>query len=332
MWIEAFTEAKQPHSPDTNEDALVILPGRAYALLDGVSDRVGNRYGGVLSGRYASHLLQHTLEQVLGRADAVLDDPWATVQACVAAIRATYDHLHVTEVVRGDWNQQMASTLALVTLSGDDAHVILVGDTGLRVNGETVMHEQKDLDLITASLRKHAWDPIASAMEDPGLRESLSRQLTWAGTRHAPATIRQVLTQAALDLIEQETMASCTARLPHVPVEDVQRMVYGGIINGQGGYQNSSTSVLGYPSLNGFEIPRGMVRAETLSRQDLRSIELFSDGYFALGDEFGVAAWEHKFAEVEALDPSKVLLYPSPKGSVAGQWADDRTYLGVKFQ
>jgi hypothetical protein len=310
---------------------LVVLPGRAFAVLDGVSDRVGTRYEGMLAGRYASQLLQRTLEQWLGGADAALDDPWAAVQACVAAIRATYDRLGITETVRGDWSQQMASTLALVTLSGDDAHVALVGDTGLRVNGEIVMHEQKDLDFITAALRQRAWAPIAAAVGDPGTRERLSRQLTWAGTRHVPDAVREILTQDALDAIEQQTMAFCAGYLPHVPEVDMRRMVQGGIINGQGGYQNSSTSILGYPSLNGFDIPRAMIRIETLPRRDLHSIELFSDGYFAFGDGFGVAAWERKFAEVEAADPHKVLLYPSPKGSVDGQWADDRTYLGVRF-
>jgi hypothetical protein len=38
MLIEAFSEAKDPFAPHTNEDRLVILPGRAYAVIDGVTE------------------------------------------------------------------------------------------------------------------------------------------------------------------------------------------------------------------------------------------------------------------------------------------------------
>ena len=49
MLIEAFTEAKDPLAPGANEDRFVILPGRAFAVIDGVTDRLGTRYNGMLS-------------------------------------------------------------------------------------------------------------------------------------------------------------------------------------------------------------------------------------------------------------------------------------------
>ena len=70
---------------------------------------------------------------------------------------------------------------------------------------------------------------------------------------------------------------------------------------------------------------------ERLPRSDVRTIELFSDGYFKPGADFGVASWEEAFREVERDDPAKVTLYLSPKGSTATHWTDDRTYLGVRF-
>jgi len=331
MRIEAFTEAKRRELPDTNEDAMVILPGRAYAVLDGVSDRVGTRYDGMLAGRYVSQMLCRTLAGLLSQPDAPLDDPWAVVRAAVGAIRSVYDSRGITEQVRTDWNLQMASTLALVTLSGDFAHVALVGDSGLRVNGEDVLHELKDLDFITASLRQQAWGPIAERVTDPAERERLSRHVCWSGTRHAAAGIAGTLSQADLDAIERQTLAFCTQRLPGVPADDVLRMVQGGIIHGQGQHQNNRASALGYPSLNGFEMAREMIRLETIPRDGLSSIELFRDSFFALGDGFGVAAWERMFAHVEQVDPHKVLAYPSAKGSANGLWSDDRTYLGVSF-
>ena len=46
-----------PLRAEANEDAFVVLPGRAYAVIDGVSDRTGMRYDGELSGRHAARLV-----------------------------------------------------------------------------------------------------------------------------------------------------------------------------------------------------------------------------------------------------------------------------------
>lgn len=68
MLIEAFTEAKDPSAPHTNEDRLVILPGRTYAVIDGVTDRLGTRFDGMLPGQYAAMTVQRALEHMLKRA------------------------------------------------------------------------------------------------------------------------------------------------------------------------------------------------------------------------------------------------------------------------
>ena len=73
MLIEAFSEAKDPSAPDTNEDRFVILPGRAYAVIDGVTDRLGTRYNGMLSGQYAAMIVKEALEHALTRPDRPTD-------------------------------------------------------------------------------------------------------------------------------------------------------------------------------------------------------------------------------------------------------------------
>jgi hypothetical protein len=64
----------------------------------------------------------------------------------------------------------------------------------------------------------------------------------------------------------------------------------------------------------------------------VETIELFSDGYFKLGDGFGVAAWEQAFREVEAEDLHKIGRYMSTKGTTATVLTDDRSYLGVRLR
>jgi hypothetical protein len=58
-------------------------------------------------------------------------------------------------------------------------------------------------------------------------------------------------------------------------------------------------------------------------------LELFTDGYFAQPDGFGVIAWEAAADEVERVDPFKIGNYPSVKGSLGNIRTDDRTYVGV---
>jgi hypothetical protein len=62
MRIEAFTEAKIPADPGSNEDQLLILPGRGHAVIDGVTDRTGHRYDGLLAGQLAGRTVQEAWE------------------------------------------------------------------------------------------------------------------------------------------------------------------------------------------------------------------------------------------------------------------------------
>ena len=71
--LEAFTLGKKFGHPEMNEDSLVIMPDLGYAVIDGVTDRNGTTYDGMLSGRFASRTVRRAVETFLlaqGRADA----------------------------------------------------------------------------------------------------------------------------------------------------------------------------------------------------------------------------------------------------------------------
>jgi len=330
MLIEAFTEAKDPSAPHANEDRLVILPGRAYAVIDGVTDRLGTRYDGMLSGQYAAVTVQRALEHMLSAPDAP-EDPVAIVDALTATIAAAYKTHGMAEKVLSDWNLRISAALALVLVGHESVDVILVGDSGVRINGERIIRFEKDLDVITAILRRQAWPVIGQKVSNPEKQEQVSRRVTWHGTRQPLDALAGILDADDMALIEGRAIAANVEALPHVSKADIENLVRGGIVNAQGGYQNNGALQLGYPCLDGFEVPRHMLRIERLQRLSVETIEIYSDGYFKPGDGFGVAAWEQAFAEAEREDPAKVLLYHSPKGSTAKLWADDRTYLGVRF-
>jgi hypothetical protein len=330
MLIEAFSEAKDPSAPHANEDQLVILPGRAYAVIDGVTDRLGTRYDGMLSGQYAAVTVKHALEHMLSVPDARMDGV-AIVRALTAEIAAAYKAHGMAEKVQSDWNLRLSAALALVLVQAETVDVVLVGDSGVRINGEHVLRMEKDLDLITSTLRQEAWPVIGRRTTDPEKQEQISRRVTWHGTRQPLDAVADTLDAGDMALIEGRAIAANIEALPHVAQADIENLVRGGIVNAQGGYQNNGSLQLGYPCIDGFEVPQHMIRIERFPRSEVKTVEIYSDGYFKPGDGFGVAAWEKAFAEAEREDPAKVLLYPSPKGSTATFWADDRTYLGVRF-
>ncbi len=330
MLIEAFSEAKDPSAPHANEDRLVILPGRAYAVIDGVTDRLGTRYDGMLSGQYAAIIVKGALEHMLSAPDSP-DDGLEIVRTLAKKIESAYKTHGMWEKVQSDWNLRLSAALALVLLQPETVDVILVGDSGVRINGERIIRVEKDLDLITSTLRRQAWPVIGEKTSDPAEQEQISRRITWHGTRQPIADLSGILDADDLARIEHDAIEANVKALPHVSRPDIENLVQGGIVNAQGGYQNNASTLLGYPCLDGFKVPEHMIRIERLPREDVETIEIFSDGYFKPGDEFGIVAWEKAFAEAERDDPAKVLLYPSPKGSTASAWADDRTYLGVKF-
>lgn len=326
MRIEAFTAGKDPLRPDANEDRFVVLPGRAYAVVDGVTARVPTLFDGKLSGRYAAALLQGVLEREA--ADASLDGA-ALVGRLTDAVAAAYRRFGMLDAVRDDPNPRFSATVALALERGDVLEVVLVGDSGVRVNGTQVFQSLKELDGITAALRAAAWPRVAARTADPVQRERVARQATFHGTRQPEEGCEGLLRASDLLAVEADAMAACAVRHPNVPEALVAGLLRGGIVNEQRRHQNNGSSPLGYSCLDGFPIPAHLVALHHLPLREVRSIELFTDGYAAPAAECGVAAWERRFAETEAEDPAKVGRYPSVKGSAGGQWSDDRTYVCV---
>lgn len=321
MRIEAFSEAKDPARPGANEDALLILPGRAFAVIDGVSDRTGVRYDGMLAGQYASTLVRRRLETILG------DEGVDVVADLTATIAAAYDRLGVRAAVEADWGGKIASTLALVLVGAERVEAILVGDSGLRINGTELHRDEKDLDRITSLLRRAAWHHAEARGIDRAGREVLSRALAFRGAAQDPAP--EGFFAADLAAIADAAMAACVADLPHLPRAVIAPLIAHGIVGAQGAHQNNDASPLGYSCLDGFAIPERFITRLSWPRAEVRTIELFTDGYFDPAAGFGVEAWEAAFRAAEAEDPAKIGRFLSPRGSTATTWADDRTYLGV---
>ena len=330
MRIEAFSEGKNLDDPGANEDQLLILPGRGYAVIDGVTDRTGHRYEGMLAGRVAGLLVRDaTAGFLLDPTNRELD-PAALVAHVTAAIQDAYARFGIAEAARTRPARRFGATLALAADLGDTIRIVLVGDSGVRLNGLELIVIDPGLDKVTAGIRLAAWQALETqgAARDDCLR--VSRSCVFNGLKNFQPDMRPWLDPESLADLRNSYLAEAEERFFGIPKADLETLIDGGIIEGQGRFQNNTESPLSYCVLDGFAVPMKLVHTLDRPKADLHTLELFTDGYFTPGREASIDAWEAAFAEVERTDPDKRLHCPSVKGTIGRIRADDRTVVIVE--
>lgn len=70
-------------------------------------------------------------------------------------------------------------------------------------------------------------------------------------------------------------------------------------------YQNNTQEPLGYGVIDGTITPLRFVKTFEYNLDEVKTIELFSDGYFDTPKEVSIVAWEKVFEKVEQEDPDK---------------------------
>lgn len=328
MKIEAFSEGKNPDAPEANEDRLLVLPGKGYAVFDGATDITGQLYEGKRGGWHASEIAMHTVAKfLLDTAEHDLE-PERLVEHVSAAIRASYEHYEILDIARDDPARRFSATLTLAADLGDTFRFVLIGDSGLRLNGAELFVNDTTLDVVTARLRVEAYRMVQDAGGGPGDRARVGRACAFYGAATLHPEMLPWLDDTKRVQLYKQSLAWCRARFPEVPDADV-RLVLDTAISGQSQFANNTRSPLSYAALDGFEIPKPLIRVFDRPRAKIHSIELFTDGYFKLGARAALVDWEAAFAEVESVDPDKIGLYSSVKGSAAGMNTDDRTVVIV---
>jgi hypothetical protein len=328
MKIEAFSEGKSLDAPETNEDLYLALPGLGYAVFDGATDITGRTYEGKRGGWHASRVAMQAV------ADFLLDPaererrPQRLVEHISAAIRAAYSRHGILDLARDDRARRFGATLTLAADRGDTFRFVLIGDSGLRINGTGVFINDTGLDLVTARLRVEAYRIVGAAGGGAEDRARVGRAAAFYGAATLHADMRPWLDEAKREQVYAGSLAWCRARFPAVPEADIRFLLDSGI-SGQARFANNMASPFCYAVLDGFEIPPPLVQVFDRPRAAIRSIELFTDGYFNPGTSPALHAWEAAFDEVERVDPEKIGRYPSVKGSSARLRTDDRTILIV---
>jgi hypothetical protein len=244
-------------------------------------------------------------------------------------MRACYAQLGILDAATHDPRRRFGATLTLAVDVGDIVRFVLIGDSGLRLDGVETVVEDTGLDLVTASMRVAAYDSVAAAGGGVDEQRRVGRACAFHGAAALHPDMTPWLDEKALGNLYARSLAWSQERLPHVSEGDLRALLDSGI-DGQSQFANNTQSPLSYAVLDGFEVPLALVRVFDRSRAALRSIELHTDGYFARGASPTIEDWEAAFAVVERIDPEKISAHPSVKGSSARMRTDDRTIVIVR--
>ncbi len=317
--------AKDPKDMARNEDRYVVVPGRAYAVIDGSSDKTGLRHNGRTGGQAASAAVEDVIREV-----CLVDHPERIEAGWLSdRLRERFETLH--EEIRASNGSEapaamwFGAQLALALKGPESFRFIVIGDSGVRLNGREVFQFHQPLDDICASIRKAVWnhlDALGVGSED---KNTIARAYTISGLAEVLPQWTRWIDEGALPALRR-TAEDHAARLqPGLDKEILEKAVLGGLRE-QYLYINR-IHPLGAPSINGFPIPRDYVMQVDRGLDDIETIELFTDGYFGCPDGTAIADWEDRIAEIESTDPEKIGDHASTKGSANGHFTDDRTVL-----
>ena len=84
-------------------------------------------------------------------------------------------------------------------------------------------------------------------------------------------------------------------------------------------HQNNPKDPLGYGVIDGTKTPAQFIKTFEYPLDKIETIELFTDGYFAIPQKISIAAWEKAFEKAKQEDPDNWKQYKSTKSH------DDRT-------
>jgi hypothetical protein len=204
---------------------------------------------------------------------------------------------------------------------GESWRFLAIGDTGIRLNGTELHRHDKPIDDISTHARVAIFRRLAQAGTDPDRTEAATRRAILLGLDHAvaegvlsPEALREIVEAAVRDLGFQQHRAL------------VETFLRGGIQT-QYRFSNDPDSPLGFDTLNGGVPRRGELLDIARPKTEVRSIEIFTDGYPDIPDAVSAAAWEDAFARAEAEDLHKIGRFATVKGTTAAEYFDDRTVI-----
>ena len=311
MKISSFTLPKDRNLRVPNDDTVLILPG-LLGVFDGATSPQKARPA-ASSGRIASQAAAAAVAGLSLTEDLATLAPASVFAAISARIRAAS--------AKAGMEGKPSTTMALAVLAEDHLRFLSVGDSGFRVNGSQIIRREKPIDDVSTLNRLAVHAILSARHDDPDEVERLSRGVSFEG--HAEAVEHGVLTAAEAGAIRDDLVARFAGL---TNPDDLCDFLDRGIRQ-QFRFANRTDHPMGFSTLNGDETALDDIIDERLPRNDVTSVEIFSDGYFLLPDAVSVAAWEEAFARTEAEDFHKLHRFANVKGSTSREFADDRSVI-----
>jgi len=321
MKIESRTTPKYRDLSQPGDDVLVVLPQRLYAVFDGATDTAGVSVQGESPGRLAARqaaLAMVRYASAPGQGLATASDLMMAMNQSIASGLAA----------AGAGPVRAGTTAAIVEDAGDSLRFLMVGDSGVRINGTELLRMHKDIDLIYAAGRVEVFRLLQARGWVGDALEQQTRQLVFKGWA---ACDPQLLSVSDVAQLLAQAQAVCAPRLQPDAIAQVPPLLLAGIAGGQYGYCNRVDHSLGYAVLDGTHTQGPDVLSLSRPKSEVRSIELFTDGYMSCPVGTSVRDWEDEFFRVEAEDFHKCGTFAGVKGSTSTQFSDDRSVLTVHF-
>ena len=328
MRIEAFTEAKDPRRPESNEDRIVALPGRVFAVIDGATDKSGRLHGGLTGGQIAANAVAATVAALAYDPAPPPSGP-DLVARISEEIQSRYRALGLVAEAQADPLAQFSATLALALAVPGGWRFYRVGDSGIRLNGHALLLDESQLDPVYSQFRVALWHRYIAAGLAVDEVDRRSRQRLVGGAAH-PSEDHALVTAA-----RDEAVQKIAASHPDLAATEIRRILDRGL-SSQTDYRGGDAPLyrgldhpLGYGPQDGWPTPDRFIRIDEKPSQEIDKIELFTDGYYGVSEIATIAGWEGWLADIQRDDPYRIGRCPSTKGSAPGRNADDRSVLIV---
>ena len=313
MNFDLFSRSKYRANDKSGDDVALVLPGVCFGVLDGATDVEGRNLNGIPYGRAASMAASQILTEILlpyrnreKDAKTLLED------LCTSYERVFEDY---------DLDQLPATTVAIAIDCDTNWRFLSLGDSGIRINGERVLKHEKLIDSISTEVRVSIFKILAEKFDDPDQHELMTRQAIFLGL--AEARSRGLLSEDIVERLIEETIEN--SKLSSIS-EIVRDFLLLGIRQ-QHQFSNSDENKLCYDIVSSRKPVLGQWVEEIVSKKEVKTIEIFSDGYASYPEEVSIVAWEKEFSRCDKVDFSHIDEFPAVKGGTSSEFFDDRTLI-----
>ena len=316
MNFDLFSRSKYRANDKSGDDVTLILPGVCFGVLDGATDAEGRDLNGVPYGRAASMVASQILAEILlPYRNREKDAETLLADLCTSYARAFEDC---------GLDQLPATTVAMAIDCGANWRFLSLGDSGIRINGARVLKHEKLLDSISTEVRVSIFKILAEKFDDPDEHELMTRQAIFLGL--AEARSRGLLSEDVVEMLIEET-------IENLKLSGISEIVRDFLLLGirhQNRFSNSDENILCYDIVSSRKPVLGQWVEEIVPKQEVKTIEIFSDGYATYPEEVSIVAWEKEFSRCDEVDFHRIDEFAAVKGGTSSEFFDDRTLIVVR--